>query len=294
MSNVLMELSQLNMFKVVAEQGSIIRASELLHCVPSNITNRIKLLEKELGVSLFIRQGRGLIISPSGKLFLSYTNKILSLCQEARGALDPGSEPSGILNIGAIESSATGRLPKLLSKYHQNYPSVQMQFSTGVWTQLLNDVLAYKLDGAVIAVKNEHPDIDHMKIYKEELVLIASSLIGKINTPQDLWGKNIFMWPEGCPYRKSLENWLSEHRIFSTITSIASYGTILGCVSSGAGISLVPKGVFDQFRRIGDINGHTFDDLMPIQNYFVWNRNIGAHRAKDAFADLLKDEFKEV
>ena len=289
-----MELSQLNMFKVVAEQGSIIRASELLHCVPSNITNRIKLLERELGVSLFIRQGRGLVISPSGKLLLSYTNKILSLCQETRGALHPGSEPSGVLNIGAIESSATGRLPKLLSKYHQKYPSVQLQLSTGVWTQLLNDVLAHKLDGAVIAVKNQHPDIDYIEIYNEKLVLITSPLVGTINTPQDLSGKNIFMWPEGCPYRKSLNNWLSEHQLSPSITNIASYGTILGCVSSGAGISLVPKGVFDQFKKIGNINGYTFEDLMPIQNYFVWNKNIGAHRARDAFADLLKEEFKGV
>jgi DNA-binding transcriptional LysR family regulator len=54
-----MEFAQLAMFKAVADQGSIVRAAELLHCVPSNITNRIKLLERELGVSLFIRKGRG-------------------------------------------------------------------------------------------------------------------------------------------------------------------------------------------------------------------------------------------
>lgn len=89
--------SQLAMFKAVADQGSIVRASELLHCVPSNITNRIKILENELGVSLFIRKG-GLIISPSGRLFLSYANKILSLCQESQRALDPTAAPSGNLN----------------------------------------------------------------------------------------------------------------------------------------------------------------------------------------------------
>lgn len=289
-----MELSQLNMFKVVAEQGSIVRASELLHCVPSNITNRIKLLEQELGVSLFIRQGRGLVISPSGKLFLGYANKILSLCQEARGALDPGAEPSGVLSIGAIESSATGRLPKLLSRFHQHHPAVQMQFSTGVWSQLMNDVLAYKLDGAVIAVKNQHPDIEHMEIYKEELVLIASPRLGKIHTPQDLRGKALFMWPEGCPYRTALTSWLGEHRVPAAITSIASYGTILGCVSAGAGVSLVPRGVFEQFRMIGDLEGHTFAELMPVQNYFIWNRHSTAHRARDAFADLLEDEFKPI
>ncbi|SEN20172.1 DNA-binding transcriptional regulator, LysR family [Pseudomonas sp. ok272] len=289
-----MELSQLTMFKVVAEQGSIIRASELLHCVPSNITNRIKTLEKELGVSLFIRSGRGLIISPSGELFLSYTHKILSLCQEARRAIDPGAAPSGTLKIGAIESSATGRLPTLLSKYHQRYPSVQMQLSTGTWTQLSNDVRSHKLDGAVIAIKNEHPDIECVEIYKEELVIIASPAMKHIKTPQDLSGKNIFMWPEGCPYRKALENWLDKHRISTTITSIASYGTILGCISAEAGVSLVPKGIFDKFKLIGNINGYTFTDLTPIQNYFIWSKHTGTHRAKDTFAEMLKDEFENI
>ncbi|VDR26264.1 HTH-type transcriptional regulator gltR [Raoultella terrigena] len=115
-----MDLSQLKMFKTVAEQGSIARASERLHCVPSNITNRIKLLETELGVSLFIRKGRGLVITPSGEILLEYASKILTYCQEARRALEPSSEPGGILRIGAIESAATGRLPMVLSKFHQN------------------------------------------------------------------------------------------------------------------------------------------------------------------------------
>ena len=79
-----MEFSQLKMFKMVADLGSIARAAEQLHCVPSNVTTRIKLLEEELGEKLFIRKGRGLIISPAGVVFLDYTNRILSLCQEAK------------------------------------------------------------------------------------------------------------------------------------------------------------------------------------------------------------------
>lgn len=289
-----MELSQLAMFKAVADQGSIVRASELLHCVPSNITNRIKILENELGVSLFIRKGRGLIISPSGRLFLSYANKILSLCQESQRALDPTAAPSGNLKIGAIESSAIGRLPRLLSKYHYLYPSVQMQFSTGDWSQLLSDVVNHNLDGAVVAVGIEHADIESAEIYKEELVLIASPAAGTIREPEDLRGVDIFMWPEGCPYRKSLVNWLDLHNVSSFITSIASYGTILGCVSSGAGVSLVPRGVFEQFRLIGGICGHVLSDLLPVQNYFIWNKHVEFHRAKDKFAELLKEEFKDV
>ncbi|MBV4469048.1 LysR family transcriptional regulator [Pseudomonas siliginis] len=287
-----MEFSQLVMFKAVADLGSIVRASERLHCVPSNITNRIKLLERELGVDLFIRKGRGLIISPSGRLFLGYTNKILSLCEESQRALDPSSAPSGELRIGAIESSATGRLPKVLSRFHQLYPAVQMQFSTGDWSQLSAEVVNYTLDGAIIAVRPEHPDIESLEIYEEDLVVIASPSAGVINQPEDLRDVDLFMWPEGCPYRKALLTWLERYKVFNPITSIASYGTILGCVSSGAGISLVPRGMFEQFRQLGGIQGFFFNDLKPVQNYFIWNRHVESHRAKDKFADLLKEEFK--
>ncbi|MDB6442965.1 LysR family transcriptional regulator [Pseudomonas sp. 21TX0197] len=288
-----MELSQLTMFKAVADQGSIVRAAEQLHCVPSNITNRIKLLERELGVSLFVRKGRGLVISPAGRLFLEYVNKILSLCQESQRVLDPAAAPSGNLKIGAIESSATGRLPRFLARYHQLYPLVQMQFSTGDWSQLLNDVVGHKLDGAIIAVRPVHPDIASTEIYKEELVLIASASAGRISGPQDLSSMDIFMWPEGCPYRGALENWLSTHEVSSPITNIASYGTILGCVSSGAGASLVPRGIFEQFKNIGSISGYVFDDLFPVQNYLMWNKHVEVYRARDKFVELLIEEFKE-
>lgn len=55
-----MELSQLKMFKAVADAGSIVRASEQLHCVSSNITTRIKNLEDELNTQLFLRPGHWL------------------------------------------------------------------------------------------------------------------------------------------------------------------------------------------------------------------------------------------
>ena len=289
-----MDLSQLKMFKTVAEQGSIARASEMLHCVPSNITNRIKLLETELGVSLFIRKGRGLVITPSGEILLEHARKILTYCQEARRALEPSSEPGGILRVGAIESAATGRLPIVLSSFYQRYPAVEVQFSTGTWQQLVNDVAGHKLDCAVVATKKDHPDITYVNAYKESLVLIASPFTEKILTPQDLKGKRIYMWPHGCPYRQALEHWANHQQIAVNITSIASYGTILGCVSSGAGVSLVPAGFFEQFKRTGNFTGYTFSELLPVQNYFIKNSRVDLHHARNAFEILLRDKLNEV
>lgn len=286
-----MELSQLLMFKKVADFGSIARAAEQLHCVPSNITTRIKNLEEELNELLFIRKGRGLVLSPSGVIFLEYTNRILTLCDEAKRSINFGSTPTGKLSIGAIESSATSRLPKLLSTYHQSYPEVKIEFSTDTWKNLESKVAKHEIDGAIIAVKSAHPKVNCKKIYEEELVIIGSSTFDNIESAESLIGKNIYMWPDGCPYRKALENWLSESSLSIPITSIASYGTILGCVSSGAGVSLVPKGIYEQFKSLDSIKGYSISELEPINNYFIWNKETGYHSAKDAFLELIKTVF---
>lgn len=241
-----------------------------------------------------MRKGRGLVITPSGEIFLEYVCKILAFCEEARRALEPSSEPSGVLRIGAIETAATGRLPAVLSKFHQDYPAVQMQFSTGTWQQLVSDVADHKLDGAIVATKSDHPDISYLNIHRESLVLIASPFAGKLSNPADLKGKKIYMWPPGCPYRRALERWLYEHKIPADITSIASYGTILGCVTAGAGVSLVPSRIFEQFKMIGDIRGYEFNELLPVQNYFIKNNAMGVHRAREAFETLLFNELGKI
>ena len=253
-----MELAQIRMFKTVAEEGSIARAAEKLFCVPSNITARIKALEAELGVALFVRQGRGLRISPAGQTFLAYAQKILALTAEAKRAVDPSAEPSGPLRIGAIESSATGRLPRLLAKFHKRFPQVALELTTGTWGQLLDDTLNHRLDGAIVAVDVERSQLKRTPMYREELLLIASTSFGPVHGIDDLQDKTVFMWPQGCPYRAALEHWLLRQGQALPIVSLASYGAIVGCVSAGAGVALVPKGVFEQYAKGAGCVGDEF------------------------------------
>lgn len=286
----MMEFGQIRMFKAVADEGSIVRAAEVCCCVPSNVTARLKALEQELGVSLFHRDGRGLRISPAGEVLLGYAERILSLVVEAKRAVDPTSVPSGTLRIGAIESSATGRLPRLLAKYHARYPQVDLQLSTGAWPDLLEDTMRHRLDGAVVAVPVRRPGLGTSVVYSEDLVLIASESMGPLDNPRELEGKTIFMWPDGCPYRAALELWLHARRLSLPIISYASYGAIVGCVSAGAGISLVPKGVFLQYKRAANIAGYEYADFSAIDNSFVWHAETTHHPARDAFISMLREE----
>ena len=116
-----MDLSDLKIFTAVVREGGVTRAAEHLHRVQSNVTTRIRQLEDDIGVSLFIREGKRLHLSPAGQVLLDYADRLLALADEARNAgQDP--RPRGIFRLGAMESTAAVRLPGPVSAYHRVYP----------------------------------------------------------------------------------------------------------------------------------------------------------------------------
>ena len=96
-----MDLTQLEMFNAVASTGSITQAAQKVHRVPSNLTTRIRQLEADLGVELFIRENQRLRLSPAGHSFLRYSQQILALVDEARMVV-AGDEPQGLFSLGSL------------------------------------------------------------------------------------------------------------------------------------------------------------------------------------------------
>ena len=109
-----MDLRDLRVFVAVVEEGGILKASRKLHRVPSSISTRIKQLEASMNSRLFHRHKQRLHLSPSGELLLPYAVKLLRLADEATCALD-GTVPSGMLRLGALESTTASRLPNFKS-----------------------------------------------------------------------------------------------------------------------------------------------------------------------------------
>lgn len=98
-----MELRQLHMFRTVASTLNFSRAAEILNYVPSNVTMQIKELENELGVRLFDRLGRQLVLTTAGKRFLTHVQGVLDKLDEACSAVHDNENLSGTLTISANE-----------------------------------------------------------------------------------------------------------------------------------------------------------------------------------------------
>ena len=105
-----MDLTDLHIFRSVVQAGGITRAAQKLNRVQSNVTTRVRQLETDLGIELFVRDGKKLRLSPAGTLLLDYAERLLDLAEEAREAVHD-AKPLGLLRLGSMESTASVRLP---------------------------------------------------------------------------------------------------------------------------------------------------------------------------------------
>src|SRR3974377_171434 len=104
------DFTYLQVFRVVVEEGGIIRAARKLHRVPSNVTKRIKQLESSMGVTLFHRDRQRLHLSPTGELLRGYADRLVQLSEEARAAVS-GTNPRGLLYMWVGLRKAGTRVP---------------------------------------------------------------------------------------------------------------------------------------------------------------------------------------
>jgi molybdenum-dependent DNA-binding transcriptional regulator ModE len=84
---VFMEISDLEIFYVTAKEGSISKAARKLNYVQSNVTSRIKHLERQLKTQLFYRHSKGVTLTPKGKILLQYAERIFDLIEETKEAV---------------------------------------------------------------------------------------------------------------------------------------------------------------------------------------------------------------
>jgi len=169
-----MDLQSIQFFSAVAETGSFSGAARSLRYAQSNISTKISALETELGAALFYRDNRGVTLTPKGKEFQQYSQKILFLVSEAKSVMEEDETARGHLRIGSLSSIAETRLPRLLTAFHKENPEVALSVTTGITDELLAGVLDRKLDGAFIAGSARHPDLVYRDFGGETLRLAAA------------------------------------------------------------------------------------------------------------------------
>lgn len=286
-----MNVLGLKTFAAVASQGGITSAAQTLHTVQSNITQRIRMLESELGLALFKRHSRGMELTRAGQRLLPYANRIVALMDEAQAAAKGEEDAPAVLTIGSMETTAAVRLPSLLAAYRRVLPQVAITLETGPTAALIEAVLTRRLDGAFIAGPLNNHALVSLVAFEEELVLVSSA--GWVR-PSELGrrlenGAAAIMFKTGCSYRQRFEQLLSE-RGWPRYTRL-EMGTlegILGCVAAEVGISLLPRSIVENAANRSALRCHpSTGKKYAVKTLFIRRRDEHPGEALQQFMNLL-------
>ncbi|WP_238264759.1 LysR family transcriptional regulator [Cupriavidus pauculus] len=281
-----MDLSALEIFRTVVEAGGITRAAERLHRVQSNVTTRIRQLEQSLGVELFVRDGRRMVLTPAGQTLFDYACRILQLSEEARHAVQP-ARPQGRLRIASMESTAASRLPNILAAYHQDWPDVELELVTLITRQALDAVRRFEVDCAFVAEPLGDTDLMSQPAFEEELVIVSSTSHRPIRSPDDVERATLLAFETGCNYRTRFEQWFGQRgRDMKRVIQLGSYHAIVTCAAAGIGVAIVPRSVLALYRNLPPIGIHPLGDTGRVTTVLTWHPSMNS-AALTALADRL-------
>jgi DNA-binding transcriptional LysR family regulator len=285
----MMDLGDLAIFRAVVREGGVTRAADKLHRVQSNVTTRIRQLETELGVELFIREGKRMIVSPAGRILVDYADRLLALAEEAHSAVSDGT-PRGRLRLGSMESTAAARLPALLARFHCNFPEVRLELRTGPTAALVAEVIDGRLDCALVGGPVDDPRLDTRPVFTEELVLVAPPAHGPIRNARDVTARTLLTFEPGCAYRQRLESWLAASGVVAErVVELSSYYTMISCAASGMGIALVPRSLLALMPIDKAVTIHTLPPRYAHAPTLLVHRAGQPSAAVRAMAELIED-----
>lgn len=172
-----MNLHALRLFHVIATTGSVTRAAELLNISQPAITAQVKKFEKELSLTLFKPQGRGIGLTQAGAELLPLAKRLFSVEQQIEQfCRDYRSGSRGHIRLAATYLPSHFLLPAWLAKYKQRYEDVEMSITTTNSSDALKQLLNMDVDLAIYGgLPEESPDtIQTEELFRDELWFVVS------------------------------------------------------------------------------------------------------------------------
>ena len=165
---------QLTVFRTVAQHLSYTRAAETLYLSQPAVARQVKTLEQVLGLRLFARSGRGIVLTPAGQELLRHAEQLLELLAETAPIVNEiHTLERGNILIGASTSAGTYAVPPLLGAFHTHYPGVRVTLMVANRRSIEERLLTHEVDLAVMSLI-EHQErfvVEFLMPY--ELVVVA-------------------------------------------------------------------------------------------------------------------------
>ena len=258
MSDLPFSLDQLKILHAISQEGTFKKAAEKLYISQPAVSLQVQNLEKQLNTPIFYRDKRKACLTEPGQLLITYCDRILNLCEETCRALDElQTLRSGTLTLGASQTTGTYLLPRLISKFRQRYPKVDIRLNINSTREIASGVADGRIDLALVGgeVPQELKKTLDISFYAEDelaLILPKTHPYSSLDTikKEDLYHLRFITLNNQSTVRNVIENTLIQNgidsRYFKTGLEVNSIEAIKNAVQSGLGAAFVSVSVISK------------------------------------------------
>lgn len=208
------------------------------------VTRQVRLLEDAVGHRLFDRSARGTRVRAEGEVMVERARDILANVERLTEGLDHDLV-RGELKMGIVPTAAANRFPGLYRSLVQRYPALKIDVLEMYTSELVEGVRRGELDLALGTLPLAYSDVAVKRLWREELVAISPTGDPESDTPvsiPDLAHQRFVGFPFGHGLSRRILELFQEHNLQPDIQFEArSIATVIGFVSAGLGISIVPE-----------------------------------------------------
>ena len=276
MSNLPFTLDQLKILQTIAIEGSFKKAAEKLYISQPAVSLQIQNLEKQLNIPIFYRDKRRARLTETGQLLLKYAERILNLCEETcRGLEEIQTLQSGVLIIGASQTTGTYLMPRLIGIFRHKYPQISIELQVHSTRQIARGVANGQIDLAVVGGKVPYdlkPTLNIISYAEDELALILppshpfSTL--KYIQKEDLYRLKFIALDTKSTIRNVIETTLIDNGIdsrqFKIEMELNSIEAIKNAVQSGLGAAFVSVSAISKELELNIIHWAKIKDITRI------------------------------
>jgi DNA-binding transcriptional LysR family regulator len=287
-----LDWDKLRVFHAAAEAGSFTHAAETLRLSQSAISRQVSALEQDVGVALFHRHARGLVLTEQGEMLYQTAHEVLMKLETVKSRLTEAKDrPSGPLRVTTTVGLGSGWLTERVQEFLDLYPEIQLQLL------LANEELDLTMRQADCAIRlrqPQQPDLIQRKLFTVHFHLYASpSYIKKLGAPrsiEELDQHRLVTFGEPVPYHLADMNWLEiagrpEGAKRAASLQINNIMSIKVAVQRGAGIAMLPDYIVDKDSGLVQVMPET--EVPSFDTYFCYPDAMKNQVKLHVFRDFL-------
>lgn len=293
-----MELRQIQYFIEVAKREHVTEAANALHVAQSAVSRQIANLESELGVQLFVREGRNVRLTALGRIFLEHAEKSVFAIDKALVEIEEFLDPErGTIRLGFPSSMASHILPRVISAFRVLYPNINFQLRQGSMRQLIDSLIRGELELAMIApVPSDTRDFKGDIFFSEKLVALLPSNHDLSDQPalrlDQLRNHSFVLFPSGFVlYQIVVE--ACQQMGFTPDVSFEGedIDAIKGLVAAGLGVTILPEITLMESIPQGTVKIPISEPELTRTVGIIVPKNRDLPPSEQLFYDFLKDFF---